>query len=96
MKLTKLQRYTLYCILLEEAEKDYPYYIGEFPVGSKENGFCWMYNCITNSGELYYDFHLMLPELYEKRTVKLSNRYYFNSWDERIKALKQCIEETHP
>lgn len=94
MKLRKDQRYTLYCILLEEAEKDYPYYVYGYPISSKLNGFCWMYRLITGSDELYWGGEFMIPELYKKRTVNTFDGFYFKNWRQRIKALKQCIKET--
>ena len=94
MKLTKLQRYTLYCILLEEAE-DIDFY--------DDYGFCHLIQDITglyprwNSviSENHVLFNDLCPELSRYRPPCFK-WYWFNNWDERIKALKQCIEETHP
>ena len=96
MKLTKLQRYTLYCILLEEAEKNYQNnYLGDIR-RSRDNGFCFMYKMITHTDDLYGCMKYMTPELFSKRTTHSWDVFIFKNWNERIKALKQCIKETHP
>ena len=89
MKLTKLQRYTLYCILLEAIERGRYY-----PV----NGFCALFLDEVGDDLLYESFKQSVPELYKKRTtgIEPDEGAAFYNWDERIKALKQCIEETHP
>lgn len=91
MKLTKLQRYTAYVILLDEFMK---------PLGDKywRICICLLFDEIFGFGE--NDLHKILPELYAKRTVKpsglIQNSTWFNSESERIAALKQCIKETEP
>ena len=85
MKLTKLQRYSVYCILLEEAESN--------PV----NGFCSIITWRLGIFDAYYDdFKRTLPELYRFKGNKLQGSYWFKNWGERIAARKACIEETHP
>ncbi len=87
MKLTKLQRYTLYCILLQEYENGCDY------------GFClWWYWEFYENLWINGQFKKMLPELWSCRTTDVIDPCdsWFNSNSERIKALKQCIEETHP
>ena len=95
MKLRKDQRYTMYCILLEEAENpsifEHPEYRNEQRY-SNEWGLCWMWYMIIGNYFLYRYSKQMLPELYNKKN---SNRtYWFNNWEERIEALEQCIAET--
>lgn len=87
MKLTKLQRYTAYCIMLKEAESKYSFL--------RSTGFCY---CV---GKLFgvdgYDggYLKIFPELIDKRTTPTQS-YHFMDKDERVHAIKQCIEETHP
>ena len=94
MKLTKLQRYTLYCILLEEADNLTRYI--------KMGGLCGLITDVTGLfptvyfGYIFRDeipFKDIAPELLKYKNDRL---YWFDNWDERIQALKQCIEETHP
>ena len=98
MKLTKLQRYTVYCILLEESENpsimEHPYNAGE-QRGTNENGLCWMAKMIFGTDDFYYDCKILIPELY-KISRKTYSYFNFNTWEERKEALKQCILETHP
>ena len=96
MKLTKIQRYTSYCILLEEAERPsmlLDVYDGEMR-GTKENGLCWMWRLVFGSEDLYGHNQTLVPELHEKSSAL--PYFSFNNWKERIAALKACIEETHP
>lgn len=85
MKLRKDQRYTLYCILLEEYENGYFY------------GFClwWFFEF---QEVVWRDKKLkkMLPELWRHRTTNVVDECdgWFNDNSERIKALKKCIKET--
>lgn len=92
MKLTKLQRYTAYCILLEEAEN--PAYYDGFVDKSDDWGICYMWLCLTGYEYLFDKFKKILPELYTKR--KGDDTFYWDTWEERKEALKQCIIETHP
>ena len=98
MKLTKLQRYTFYCILLEESENpsimEHPYQEGDLRA-TNENGLCWMTKMICGIDDFYYYYEILIPELY-KISRKSHPFFMFNSWYERIEALKQCIIETHP
>jgi hypothetical protein len=85
MKLTKLQRYTAYCIIIEEIE-------------SRNNeGCCSAYYKITGD-ESWRKLYNILPELFSKRTrlVVACYSFWFASPEERIEALKHCIIETHP
>ena len=96
MKLTKLQRYTAYCILLEEAERPSilpDFYDGEMR-GTKENGLCWMWKLVFGSDDLYRYNHTLVPELHEKSSAL--PYFSFNNWEQRIAALKECIKETEP
>lgn len=95
MKLTKLQRYTLYCILLEEAEN----------INIRNSsGLCKLISDVTGWWPYFHDyldctdwipFEKLAPELF-KYNNDVYGLYWFANWGERIKALKQCIEETHP
>jgi hypothetical protein len=86
MKLNKLERFTAYCILLAEIEG------GGWIVSY---GFCWMYSKVFDDSDIYDHFESILPELYAKRTNRISN-YLFRSWKERKQALIESIKETHP
>jgi hypothetical protein len=92
MKLTKLQRYTAYCILLEEADNPSLTCYGDF---SNSDGICYMWDCVTKGENLFKKFEITLPELFNKRS-RLRCDYFWHTWKERIEALKQCIIETHP
>lgn len=102
MKLTQLQRYTAYCIMLKEAEYgSYKTYLG---YRKKYEGFCNMATVILKNhidpilkdGEMQQTF----PELWEKKPIKLYSPeglwFKDHDWKLRIPLLKQCIEETHP
>lgn len=97
MKLTKLQRYTAYCILLEEAEC-------KITNSDFSHGLCRLYWDLSpeDSPRVRED----LPEL--NKVLSVVNTEYddyfvgtiFNNdesgWAKRIAALKQCIVETAP
>ena len=99
MKLNKLQRYTIYCIMLEEVENNLIRY--------QHAGLCYLFTIVLNYPDEYascipihseFSFYRgfnMFPELYRK-FYRCDNSFYFNCWEERIAALKKCIEETHP
>src|SRR5690348_221917 len=103
MKLTKLQRYTAYCLMLSEIEI--------YPTNRKYfgSGFCWMifwlfgldddgwnngkqHNGIIDVIELYF------PELQAKKPYTCGAWFDHNErgWEQRAELLKQCIIETHP
>ncbi len=88
MKLTKLQRYTIYCILESEiSTADY------------NAGLCFLIAIgldlrLFKSDVRYTDIINSLHEL--KRRKTLTGAYWFNNNKERIAALKECIKETHP
>ena len=90
MKLTKLQRYTAYCILLEEAERPSDFW----GFVTTDVGFCYIWYTLTGDGCLFKRFKTELPELFSKR--KIEGIYFFRNWKERIAALKACIKETEP
>ena len=88
MKLTKLQRYTAYVILLEEFQQD-------------PDGICLVWYHLF--GEIRWSLdedHLgkILPELWGKRTTRIikDRGSWFGTDEERKDALQQCILETHP
>lgn len=97
MKLNKLQRYTAYCILLQDAEDNKLIY------NEYEFGICNLFKEIFGVYPQFRDYHIfyygnvwfkdVMPELYKYKTY---GDYWFNNWEERIEALKKCIEKTHP
>lgn len=95
MKLTPLQRYTIYCIMLEEATCDNPVTVRAvgkhygFLYASNETGFCGMLNVLFNAPNIY----LHLTELRKRKKKIFFAIYHFRSWDERIHALKESIKE---
>jgi hypothetical protein len=100
MKLTKLQRYTMYCILLQEIEErkvEGSINLGRYYLGSNITGICdLMAHILEQYEHLFY-----ITEMYgllELEKFKPLDRgcYWVDSVDERIAALKKCIEETHP
>ncbi len=100
MKLTKIQRYTCYCIMLSEAEKPTSFVdcTGKYRK-SNDCGLCFMASRIfarniekvethlsySKSGKLFKEYF----KLYNKRVGAIN-------WAKRIEILKQCIKETHP
>lgn len=90
MKLNRLQRYTAYCILLQQVDRDYHHYAG----------FCyWTTHIFINEEEKdLYDWKLFsktFPELYNKGIKDGEGNFYFEDWKTRIKALEECIKETY-
>ncbi len=94
MKLTKLQRYTIYCIMLKDA----------YSKLSKCSYFCFCdsFRDLTgielDNDFMFSNFKLILPELWIKRAsgTDENSGYLFTNNIERLAALKKCIEETHP
>lgn len=92
MKLRKDQRYTLYCILLEEAENLLMY--------RKMGGFCGLISDVTGLFPTTYyarisEYEIPFKDIAPELLMYKNNRlYWFENWGERIKALKQCIKET--
>lgn len=102
MKLTKIQRYTAYCILLDEAKNptrfiDYTGYTRK----SNDCGFCFMASRIfakdilDERTHLYYHESKEIFKEYFKR-FRILTLSKHPTWEDRIQILKQCIEETHP
>lgn len=85
MKLTKLQRYTTYCILLEKIKSE------------KCIICCSTFYRITED-DSWRRLHQILPELFSKRTQPVISAFsfWFANTKESIEALRQCIIETHP
>lgn len=86
MKLTKLQRFTAYCIMMAWFE---------------ENNWRFFCEAMREVFGLPFSSQTIkeyFPELYRKRpTGKDGEQSWFgNNSPERKKLLKQCIEETHP
>lgn len=84
-KLTRIQRHTLYVVLLLELKKVLNKQ-GYFP-----HGVCCLYKEVFDSYDLYDMAVLWLPELYQMRT---RSGWWFCSTEERMAALKKCIELT--
>lgn len=109
--LTKLQRYTAYCIMLQKAEdviEGDRFRWDGFPEGDV-GGMCWMIlgMGVDNSG--FYKgltFHDTkgcrcvienhFPELHKKEPFCRWPYKDTPGWQFRRKALIQCIKETHP
>jgi uncharacterized protein YydD (DUF2326 family) len=105
MRLTKEERFTLYCIMLSDFEnclnKELAY--------TMTDGFCYYLANEYGIKDTYnaYDdiIEQQLPELKRKKPKKVS---FFGLWfpsnkyrqlkglESRIELLKKCIEETHP
>lgn len=84
MRLTKLQRYTIYCVLLSE-KNDRLF-----------GGICSLWGKLFEDAS-WMKLRYILPELHKKRTRgKRFDEYWFGTHEERIAALQQCINETHP
>lgn len=104
MKLTKLQRYTAYCIMLHESEINLKKIISHGQLYIKDSwGFCEMIERLTEGKIGVVD----LPELLSRKPkyIEFSGRWWpaiykdygaEEGWEQRIAALKACIEETHP
>lgn len=101
MKLNKLQRYTAYCIMLEEAWSIRGYYLdnGNNPfmdgLTGRCGGFCDLAMSLFEMADNIHPFVEIMkhrPEPYYA--------YWFPSnvdgWDKRISILNQAIKETHP
>lgn len=90
MKLTKLQRYTLYCIMMAE-------------VGEKffmRAGICSLLKITTHSSSDNLSVQIEeLPELIIQKPKKMYDIIYWFmplDWTERKKILQKAIELTHP
>ena len=91
MKLTKLQRYTAYVIMLEELK-------------DCKRGLCLVWMKLTGEKRWHLgDSHLgnILPELWRKAKNKDGGSWWDSKTDtaffnERAAALKECIKETEP
>ena len=103
MKLTKLQRYTAYCILLEEAEEAYA--IIRAGGIKKKNFVGFDIGGVCDIIENIFNFYMHRPLHFLSLTEFLNKKphdaglYWWNGldgWEKRIEALKQCIIETHP
>ncbi len=93
MKLTKLQRYTAYCIMEKEMKFGEEMFIG----------FCGLIDelfdietCIWQE-DGFPAFREYFPEIMARITKdEFKDVVLFNNWEERKEALKQAIAETHP
>lgn len=81
MKLTRLQRYTAYCILLEEAERPEQDWVCDL-------GLCNLFQEVFGSWDLYGYEGRVLPEYFDKFYKQRPT-----SWRQRIAILKECIKE---
>ncbi len=102
MKLTKSQRYTAYCIMLEEAKRPTKFidFTGLKRL-SNDCGLCFMASRIFAIDFLLKKSHLeyqkiedMLPEYFNRYNKTIINNPKRISWVDRIEILKQCIKET--
>lgn len=87
MKLTKLQRYTIYCIMLAEFNEE-------------PDGLCLIWYHIFDERRWHNDdnnLRYILPEIWEKGNKNVWDRaQWFSSPLKRLAALEACVEETHP
>lgn len=97
MTLTKDERYTAYCIMLQECEQRV------FPEGLCHiSGECFdVYPITYKSGCTLYkeSVHMkkLYPEIWNKRNGNDAGYWFFKTpegMEKRISILKQCIEET--
>ena len=94
MKLTKLQRYTAYCILLEECAEGL---IGGWTGICQISSYVFDIRLLVLQEQGFPTFKKIFPELHSKITRnEFYHAFLFNNWQERIDALKQCISETEP
>lgn len=82
MKLTNDEKYTAYCIMLEES-----YLLDD------SDGCYWCYVFNMTFGGLVKHLDLILPELYALKTTN-NSFVWFNNKRERVAAIEQCIAET--
>ena len=88
---TKDQRYTIYCIMLKEAECETELYPGL--------GFCLMFQNLTCECDMYKEDggEKNFPEIWERKPKKAGD-YFFpttkKGWEKRKQLLRECIEET--
>ena len=104
-KLTKLERYTAYCILHEEAKyvRNTKFNGGNLQYfdGGYISGICELLaNIIEDDSIMLHALkEFNLSELLLKKPNN-SGAYWFDTdfhgWDKRIELLEKCIEETHP
>ena len=98
MKLTKQQRFTAYCIMLEESEELVKGDSNrQFFNGGYISGLCDILGNIVGDDDMNILETIGLLELCEKKP-KTDGSYWFPDnewgWQQRIELLKQCIEET--
>lgn len=100
MELTKQQRHIAYIIMLEESQRPGEFYYNDLDEVKSSNrfGFCGMIRMIFDESFQDSDMYFVFPEIYKKRPA-MAGAYWFGTnaegWLERIKLLKQCIEETY-
>lgn len=94
--LNPIQRYTIYCILLEEAERPSTHI---HPVRlhyrqSTESGLCFMLTLLFGyKYEWYHYGDKLLPEYFQKYREEVIHP---GIWGRRIEILKECIKELEP
>jgi hypothetical protein len=108
--MNKLERYTVYCILLQEAEdlNNIPHLTNYF---LRQEGICFLLSYVFNlhcyswppslKEKTVFSIAKQLPELYAlKPQKKLFDEYWWTpneyGWKKRIQILKECIKQTHP
>jgi hypothetical protein len=99
-KLTRQQRHIFYILMLAEAEdhkkQELPELWSEINGGyypSSHWGLCFTLMLVFDLVDPFRDFKELFPELYaKKKPCGLS--YFWDTWNERVEALRQCVEET--
>ncbi len=100
MKLDKLQRHTVYIIMLSEAENDMIYVNGERVWLSNGWGMChilyYTLGIADTDNSCYFGkvINIYLPELAAKENGGWPRKDE-EGWKKRIEFLKECIEETY-
>ena len=99
MRLIKDQRFTAYCIMLEELEE----YDGAEMYSIAHDGFCFLAFNLFELNDLFDGFDECLelfPEILSKKPEHSEWLWFrancYGGTPQRIAILKQCIRETHP
>ena len=94
MRLTKLQRYTAYCIMMAEIEGDQNH------VENAKHGLCYL--VMEVFGDFNGKYLTPFDEIIKRKPRNLADGpYWFErstsfGWSKRIAVLKKAISETEP
>lgn len=92
MRLSKLQRHTMYIILHYEVG-NISSIDQDVSTGEGIFGTCYCFNRIADSIFFTSQVEKILPELFNKRTTN-NNNIWFKNKKQRLTAIEQCVEET--